>query len=72
MRADLPDSEKKKLDLNKVPKDEYKHLIRDLTSQMDMASKNLRFEEAAELRDMISEIAQVALQVLLLMSTIHQ
>lgn len=56
MRADLPDSEKPKLDLKKVPKDEYKHLIRDLSSQMDMASANLQFEKAAELRDVIQEI----------------
>lgn len=56
MRADLPDSEKPKLDLKKVPKDEYKHLIRDVTSQMEMASANLQFEKAAELRDIIQEI----------------
>lgn len=56
MRPDLPDSEKPKLDLKKVPKDEYKHLIRDLTRQMDMASANLQFERAAELRDMIQEV----------------
>lgn len=48
--------EKPKLDLKKIPKDEYKHLIRDLTGQMDLASANLEFEKAAELRDMISEI----------------
>lgn len=56
MRADLPDSEKSKIDLKKVPKDEYKHLIRDLTSQMEMASANLQFERAAELRDLVEEI----------------
>jgi excinuclease ABC subunit B len=56
MRADLPDSEKPKLDLKKIPKDEYKHLIRDLTRQMDMAAANLQFEKAAELRDTIEEI----------------
>lgn len=56
MRPDLPDSEKPKLDLKKVPKDEYKHLIRDLGRQMDMASANLQFERAAELRDMIQEV----------------
>ncbi len=56
MRADLPDSEKPKLDLKKVPKDEYKHLVRDLSAQMEMASKNLQFERAAELRDTIEEI----------------
>lgn len=56
MRKDLPDSEKPKLDLKKIPRDEYKHLIRDLTRQMDMASANLQFERAAELRDYIKEI----------------
>jgi excinuclease ABC subunit B len=56
MRADLPDSEKPKLDLKKVPKDEYKHLMRDLNRQMDLAAANLQFEQAAELRDMIEEI----------------
>lgn len=58
MRADLPDSEKSKLDLNKVPKDEYKHLVRDLTRQMDLAAANLEFEKAAELRDTIDQIKQ--------------
>lgn len=48
--------EKPKLDLRKIPKDEYKHLIRDLTSQMDLAAANLQFEKAAELRDLIAEI----------------
>lgn len=47
---------KKKLDLKKIPKDEYSHLIKDLTSQMELASANLEFEKAAELRDLISEI----------------
>ncbi len=56
MRADLPDSAKSTIDLKKVPKDEYKHLVRDLTSQMEMASANLQFERAAELRDTIEEI----------------
>lgn len=56
LRSDLPDSEKPKLDLNKVPKDEYKHLMRDLTTQMEFAAKNLEFEKAAELRDIIDDI----------------
>lgn len=54
-----PRSEKEarpKLDLKKIPKDEYSYLIRDLTSQMDLASANLEFEKAAELRDLISEV----------------
>lgn len=45
-----------KLDLKRIPKDEYKNLIKDLNSQMDMASANLEFEKAAELRDLIAEI----------------
>ena len=48
--------EKKTLDLKKIPKDEYGQLVRDLTSQMDLASANLEFEKAAELRDLIEEI----------------
>lgn len=52
-----PEKDKKpKLDLKKIPKDEYKHLIKELEAQMDLASANLRFEEAAELRDQIAEI----------------
>jgi excinuclease ABC subunit B len=57
MRPDLPDEAKRaKLDLKKIPKDEYGSLIRDLTSQMDLAAANLQFETAAELRDLIEEI----------------
>lgn len=48
--------DKPKLDLKKIPKDEYASLIRDLTSQMDLAAANLEFEKAAELRDLIDEI----------------
>jgi excinuclease ABC subunit B len=45
-----------KIDLKKIPKDEYGHLIKDLTAQMDLASANLEFEKAAELRDIIADI----------------
>ncbi len=45
-----------KLDLKKIPKDEYKHLIKDLTVQMDFAAANLEFEKAADLRDTIAEV----------------
>ncbi len=44
------------IDLRKIPKDEYKHLIKDLTTQMEFAAANLQFEKAAELRDSIAEI----------------
>lgn len=57
MRPDLPEEAKRaKLNLNKIPKDEYKHLIKDLSAQMDMAAQNLEFEKAAELRDIIDDI----------------
>lgn len=57
MRPDMPEEAKKaKLDLKKIPKDEYKHLIKDLTAQMDLAAANLQFEKAAELRDIIAEV----------------
>lgn len=57
MRPDLPEEAKKaKLNLNKIPKDEYGHLVKDLTAQMDMAAANLEFEKAAELRDIIEDI----------------
>lgn len=57
LRPDLPEEAKKaKLDLKKIPKDEYTHLIKDLTAQMDLAAANLEFEKAAELRDIITDI----------------
>ncbi len=57
MRPDMPEEAKKaKLDLKKIPKDEYGHLIRDLSSQMELAAANLEFEKAAELRDIIADV----------------
>jgi excinuclease ABC subunit B len=58
LRAIIPKKadDKPKLDLKKIPKDEYAGLIRDLSGQMELASANLEFEKAAELRDLITEI----------------
>ena len=58
LRAIIPQKEdkSKKLNLKKIPRDEWESLARDLTSQMNLASANLQFEEAAELRDQIAEI----------------
>lgn len=58
LRAIIPKKEddSPKLDLRKIPKDEYASLIKDLEGQMDLASANLEFEKAADLRDMIAEI----------------
>jgi excinuclease ABC subunit B len=46
----------RKLNLNKIPKDEYKALVTDLEGQMALASANLQFEQAADLRDTIADI----------------
>jgi excinuclease ABC subunit B len=58
LRAIIPDKTDKtpRLDLKKIPKDEYKRLVKDLTAQMELASSNLEFERAAELRDVIQDI----------------
>lgn len=59
LRAIIPqkdDDKKDKINLNKIPKDEYASLIKDLEGQMKLASANLEFERAAELRDLIAEI----------------
>jgi excinuclease ABC subunit B len=59
LRAIIPQKEtdkKDKLDLKKIPKDEYPTLIRELSAQMELAAANLEFEKAAELRDLIEEI----------------
>ncbi len=57
LRPDLPEEAKRtKLDLKKIPKDEYGSLVKDLTAQMDLAAANLQFETAAELRDLIADI----------------
>lgn len=60
LRSIIPAKEdmSKKLDLKKIPKDEYGALVKDLTGQMKLASANLEFERAAELRDTIAEIQE--------------
>ena len=58
LRAIIPKKpdEKTKIDLRKIPKDEYVGLIKELSGQMEFASANLEFEKAAELRDIIEDI----------------
>ena len=58
LRAIIPKEEKPKLNLRKIPKSEYRGLIEDLASQMELAAANLEFEKAADLRDLISEIRE--------------
>lgn len=57
LRAIIPEKQvENKLDLRKVPKDELPNLIKELTSQMKLAAANLDFEQAASLRDLITQI----------------
>ncbi len=42
--------------VKKVPKEELKRLIKELEDQMSIASMNLEFEKAAELRDQIDSL----------------
>ncbi|MBR0483057.1 excinuclease ABC subunit UvrB [Candidatus Saccharibacteria bacterium] len=57
LRAIIPEKEQsKKLNLRRIPREEYPQIIKELTSQMQLASANLEFERAAELRDQIADI----------------
>ncbi len=44
---------RKKYDHQKIPKDEKKRLMEELTQQMELAAENMEFEKAADLRDEI-------------------
>jgi len=46
----------KKYDKDQVPAEELPRLIRELKNQMEIASENLQFEKAAELRDEIEAL----------------
>lgn len=57
LRAVIPkEAQMVKRDINKIPKEEYARVIKDLTAEMDLAAANLQFETAAELRDLIGEL----------------
>lgn len=57
LRALIPEKAKAdKLDLRKVPEEEFPALIKELTSEMKLTAANLEFERAALLRDQIEEI----------------
>ena len=49
-----------KKDVQVMPKQEIKRLIKDLEQQMRTAAKQLEFEKAAQLRDMIIELRKEA------------
>ena len=57
-RAEKDKAKKRRLDVSKVPKEEMKRLIEGLEAQMDLASQNLEFEKAAELRDEVEELRE--------------
>jgi len=52
------EAKRARIDLKKIPKDEYGSLLKDLTGQMELAAANLQFEQAAELRDLITQIKE--------------
>lgn len=52
------ESGRRKLDVKKIPKSEMGHLIKSLEMQMEIASQNLEFEKAAELRDQIEVLRE--------------
>jgi excinuclease ABC subunit B len=57
LRAIIPkEAQTVKRDINKIPKEEYGRVIKDLTAEMDLAAANLQFETAAELRDIIADL----------------
>ena len=57
LRAIIPEKEKvDKLDIKRIPKDELPTLIKQLSSEMQLAAANLEFECAALLRDEIEKI----------------
>ena len=55
-RKDAEKKQVRRYDAKKVPKEELSRLIESLEAEMDMASQNLEFEKAAELRDEIEEL----------------
>ena len=57
LRAIIPEKQvENKLDIKRIPKDELPNLIKQLTSEMQLAAANLEFERAALLRDEINKI----------------
>ena len=57
LRAIIPEKQvENKLDIKRIPKDELPNLIKQLSSEMQLAAANLEFERAALLRDEITKI----------------
>lgn len=59
LRAIIPEKQaENKLDIKRIPKDELPNLIKQLTSEMQLAAANLEFERAALIRDEINKIKE--------------
>ncbi len=59
LRAIIPEKEKEnKLNIKRIPKDELPNLVKQLSSEMQLAAANLEFERAAGLRDEIERIKE--------------
>lgn len=59
LRAIIPEKEQAtKLDIKRIPKDELPGLIKQLSSEMQLAAANLEFERAALLRDEVEKIKE--------------
>ncbi|MFH0820471.1 MAG: helicase-related protein, partial [Candidatus Peregrinibacteria bacterium] len=54
--AQVSHKPKKRYDKTKIPREEADRLVHELTAQMELASENLEFEKAAELRDQIEDL----------------
>ena len=62
LRAIIPEKEvESKLNIKKIPKDELPNLVKQLSSEMQLAAANLEFEKAALLRDEITKIKEFML-----------
>ena len=60
LRAIIPEKEvENKLDIKRIPKDELPALIKQLSSEMQLAAANLEFEKAAAFRDEIEKIKEI-------------
>ena len=59
LRAIIPEKQvENKLDIKRIPKDELPNLVKQLTSEMQLAAANLEFERAAMIRDEINKIKE--------------
>jgi excinuclease ABC subunit B len=56
LRAIIPEHQPKRIDVKKIPRGELPTLVKELTSEMQLAAANLEFERAADLRDLIDEV----------------